>query len=150
MAHYSLKPIHADLRPSRWLAGLLGGVCLGACLVLAMMPLPAWLVLPACLLSLLATLHVLARDALLRLPASIDALEVTVKSELRCKLRSGEWHMATALGSSTVTPWLTVLNLKLPGHRFACHVVLTPDRLDAEQFRRLRVWLKWGSRNLDG
>jgi len=145
MTHYSLKPLHVDLRLSRLLAALLGGVGLGACLVLALMPLPLWLVLPFCLAGVLATLHVMACDVLLRLPASIIALEVTAKGELRCATRAGEWHAATVLGSSTVTPWLTVLNLKLEDRRFARHVVLTPDRVAAEDFRRLRVWLKWGS-----
>ncbi|HQR60268.1 MAG TPA: hypothetical protein PLH03_02765 [Methylophilaceae bacterium] len=149
MGHYSLKPSHVGLRPSRLLAGLLGGVSLGACLVLVAMPLPPWLVLAFCLANVGATLHAMARDALLWLPTTIVALEVTAKSELRCMTRAGEWHMATVLGSSTVMPWLTVLNLKVPGHRFARHVVLTPDRVDADEFRRLRAWLKWARPQLD-
>jgi toxin CptA len=45
-------------------------------------------------------------------------------------------------------PWLTVLNLKLPGKRLVRHVILLPDALDENEFRRLRVWLRWGSQAL--
>jgi len=33
--------------------------------------------------------------------------------------------------------------LKPAGSRLAKHLVILPDAIDAEDFRRLRVWLKW-------
>jgi toxin CptA len=48
-------------------------------------------------------------------------------------------------GDSFVTPYLTVLNLKPEGARFAHALVILPDSLEAESFRRLRVRLKWGT-----
>jgi toxin CptA len=47
------------------------------------------------------------------------------------------------LGTTYVTPYLTVLNLRGHGERGARHVTLLPDSLHAEDFRKLRVWLRW-------
>jgi toxin CptA len=46
-------------------------------------------------------------------------------------------------GDSFVTDWLTILVLAQEGRRRARHVVITPDNVDAGDFRRLRVWLRW-------
>jgi toxin CptA len=112
------------------------------------LPVPIWLAGLLILTAMLATLHALALHALLLRPSSIVRIEVTASGEMRCMLRSGEMFAATVLSSSTVMPWLTVLNLKLPGKRLARHVILLPDALDANEFRRLRVWLRWGSQAL--
>lgn len=149
MTHYSLKPVRLSLRPSLPLAVLLGAVTLGATAVVVWMPIPAWLALAVCLVIVPTAFHAIRRDALLRPPAAITVLEVTSSGELRCQVGTGDWLSARILDSSTVMPWLTVLNLKLPGRFLACHVLVTPDRVDAEEFRRLRVWLKWGSREAE-
>jgi len=66
-------------------------------------------------------------------------------ADCRCEFQTlaGVWHEAVLLGSSFVAPHLTVLNLKPAGGRLAKHLVILPDAIDAEDFRRLRVWLKW-------
>jgi toxin CptA len=146
--NYSLKPIYVDLRASRTLASLLGVGCLGACAPVVILPLPVWLAWLVILTAVLATTHALALYALLLRPSSVVRIEVTVTGEMRCMMRSGEMVAATVLGSSTVMPWLTLLNLQLPGRRLARHVILLPHALDADEFRRLRVWLRWGSQAL--
>jgi toxin CptA len=47
------------------------------------------------------------------------------------------------LPDSLVTHYLAVLNLSVRGSRMARSIVLLPDAMDKEAFRRLRVWLKW-------
>jgi len=74
----------------------------------------------------------------------IIALRVNVKGELSIQQRDGSWQEAALLGTSFVTPWLTILNLRFSARRWPQHVVLTPDALPQDDFRRLRVWLKWG------
>ncbi len=142
--HYNVKPLHVSLRPSRLLAMLLGFATVGSIFLVMLLPLPLWLRLPLALMTICATLYPILRDALLRLPRSIMALEVSVSSQLRCMVRSGDWHEVQVLGSSYVTPWLTVLNLKVEGSRLVRHVVLLPDTAEEAMLRRLRVWLKWG------
>ena len=41
---------------------------------------------------------------------------------------------------------LCVLNLRMAGSLLARHVVIVSDNVDAEEFRRQRVLLRWGSR----
>ena len=48
----------------------------------------------------------------------------------------------SVLASSVVHPWLSVLHLKAPtGERH--NLVLWPDSLNPDDFRRLRVFLRW-------
>ena len=44
---------------------------------------------------------------------------------------------------SFVAPWLTVVHWRPLGARFARTVLVLPDMVDAESFRRLRVILRW-------
>jgi toxin CptA len=60
--------------------------------------------------------------------------------------RNGKQLNCQILRDSLVTPYLTVLNVLPQGARFACSVVILPDSMDAESFRQLRVWLKWGAK----
>lgn len=143
-----MKPIHADLRPSRMLAVLLGAAGVGACALVAILPVPLWGKLVVGVVVMLCTFYHIARDALLRMPWSITALEVSSKDGLRCLPRAGDWTDIEVRGDSFVTPWLTVLNLRLSERRFARHVILLPDSVDAEAYRWLRVWLRWGSQAL--
>ncbi len=144
--HYSVKPLAVALRPSRQLGVILWGAGLAALLIAAGLPLPPW---PRVLLVLLiaaATMHAMWRDVLLRSPRSIDALEVNAQGDLQCHVKNAGWIPAHVLGSSFVTPALVVLNLRLEGTRFARHVVMLPDAADADLWRQLRVWLRWGLR----
>jgi toxin CptA len=50
---------------------------------------------------------------------------------------------------SVVTPSLTVMvyhqkNATLMSRVFCARLIILPDALDAESYRQLRVWLRWG------
>lgn len=66
----------------------------------------------------------------------------------RCEieLRDGTQVQARVLGSTFVSPLLTVVNLRLESGRRRS-LVLAPDSADADDFRQLRVWLKHGLRD---
>jgi toxin CptA len=103
----------------------------------------------------------LRRYALLRSPDS--AMYIELSEEMICTLETRRGHrvVCTLLGSSFVAPYLTLLELKplkrqettkLPSHPdrlkrwggfFARSIVILPDAIDAEQFRQLRVLLRW-------
>ena len=55
-------------------------------------------------------------------------------------------RQARVLGTSYVSPRLSVINLRLDGRMFARHMLIVSDNADAECFRRLRVLLRWGYR----
>lgn len=50
--------------------------------------------------------------------------------------------MAELMPSAIVHPWLTVVRLKTDGGGM-CRLIATVDNLDREDFRRLRVFLRW-------
>ena len=145
MNHYSLKPIRLALQPSRQLACVLATAGAVACALVAAVPLPLWQQLALFALVAAATFYHLARDAWLRMPGSIVALEVTSEGTFRCQSRNGVWFEAKVRGDSFVTPRLTVLNLVEPGKWLARQAILLSDSGDADMFRSLRVWLRWGS-----
>lgn len=132
-----------SLGPSRLLLVLLAtmhGVAAGG---LWLVPGPLW---PKALLGLSLAASLVfhgARDAWRLLGRSAVALRL--RSDCKCEIgnRLGGWQEARLLGSSFVSPYLTVLNLRPEGRRFARHVVILPDAVDADAFRRLRVLLRW-------
>lgn len=143
MPHYSPKPLAIDLRPSRLLAAMLAAAGAGALALLLWMPLPAAVQGLLAVVLCVAVAHAILHDAWRWLPRSIVALQLAGDGSLRCQTQDGRWREAQVLGSSCVTAWLTVLNLRLSGRRFGCSTVLLPDSLDAEDYRQLRVWLRW-------
>lgn len=130
------------LRPSRSLAIV---VC-AAHAVAAVLVLPLqigaaakiglWTVVAASLVRALREALLMGADAIVG--ATIhDGAHATVS------LRSGTEVEARILGTTYVTPMLTALNLHIAGSRFARHVLLVPDNIDREDYRKLRVVLKW-------
>jgi toxin CptA len=103
----------------------------------------------------------LRRYALLRSPDSVMNIELSEDMICTLETRRGDRTIYTLLGSSFVAPYLTLLELKPlkrqesikpPSHSgrpkrwrgfFGCSIVILPDALDAEQFRKLRVLLRW-------
>lgn len=88
------------------------------------------------------------RVALLATPDAVVAMEITEDACLAVKTRRGDWCACRLSGSSYVSPWLTILVLAEDNRRGARYVVITPDNVDAEDFRRLRVWLRWAAQRV--
>lgn len=145
MKHYNLKPIRLTLQPSRQLALILAAAGIAACAAVLSLPLSGWQRLGVIVPIAAATLYHVLRDALLRMPRSVVAIEVGAQGEFRCQARNGDWQGAAVQGDSFVTTWLTVLNLRVEGERRRRHALLLSDSADTEMLRRLRVWLRWGS-----
>ena len=104
----------------------------------------------ALIAAVLASLaHALRRYALLRSPRSILALEVHDREKAAILTREGDWRDARILCTSCVTPSLTVLDLAVEGTRFAKHVLLVRDNVDPEDFRKIRVVLRWARQKRD-
>lgn len=129
--------------PSRQLVFLLAAMHAFAAAMLWLAPLPFWLA--AALMPLLAgsAWFYLGRDGLRNFSGSLIGLRLHADRRCEFRLRSGDWQEAEVLGGSFVAPYLTVLNLRPADSRLARHLVILPDAVDSEDFRRLRVWLKW-------
>ncbi len=83
------------------------------------------------------------QSALLRTPDAVTGLEITSDDKFSIQTRRGRWIECEVLGSTYVTSFLTILNLKRMDSGRTTHAVILPDSLDAEDFRKLRVWLRW-------
>lgn len=138
MRYHSAMPhpsLTLTIRPSRWYARAALGLHLlagGA----------VWL----------ADLHWVARLAALAAIGTSLAMSMRPRAgvDLRCQSdghlavrRGDDWVPAGLLPDSTVLSWLAVLRYRLPGARGTDALVVLPDSLPADDFRHLRVWLRW-------
>ncbi|MGZ8230308.1 MAG: protein YgfX [Burkholderiales bacterium] len=135
--------VRATLRPSYLLGAVLALVhVVAAAIVLTLeLSLPGAAGLNLAIAGSL--LRAVFRDALLISKSSVRAIEVRDRTAAAVQRRDGVWREGRVLGTTYVTPALTVLNLKLPNERSRRHVLILPDSLDPEEFRALRVLLRW-------
>lgn len=136
-------PISIELHSSRSLAWLLGAAHGSMLILLASMPLPWWVIVIASALIITSAFLTISRQALRRGKQSVTALQFSDRETLRARTGDGKWHGGRLKGSSMVGPGLAVLNLRLDGGGTR-NVVITTDGIDSNDFRQLRVWLRWG------
>lgn len=141
----SVAPFTIALKPSPRLAWLLALAHFMGCVIVVILDVPLWVAIPLVSGLIAHGAGQVLRVALLRAGDSVVELKAGHPGDLPFRTRNGEWHDAQLLGSSYVSPQLTVLNLKLTGARGVRHAVIAADAVDPEEFRRLRVWLRWGS-----
>ena len=131
------------LRPSRLLASafIAAHVAAGA----LVFPLQIDIRVQAFLWALVAASlsHALARHALLRTRNALVSGLIRDAGNATVTLRDGTELAMEILGTTYVTPMLTVLNLRAQDEHFARHVLFAPDNIDREDYRKLRVVLKW-------
>ncbi len=134
-----------ELRPSRRLACALATAHLASGTLVVLSGLEAWLAAAACAVLALSACHHVRRDALLLAARSVLALELRGEAECVTHARapgSARWKVC---GSTYAARWLVVLALAAPVGRARRHVVLLPDGMSADAYRRLVVWLRWSA-----
>ena len=135
--------VRIALGPSRILAAVLSLAHALALAVILIVTMPVWAKLLVGSVIAASCIWSICHAALLRTAHAIIELVIGEGGRVSCRNRTGTWREAQTLGSSFVTPWLTVLNLRLEGSWLARHVVILPDSVDADAFRRVRVLLRW-------
>jgi toxin CptA len=138
-----VKPSLLNLKPSFYLAYLLGLVSLIACGIVSILSLPLWMRAIAILLIALVSSFYIARDALLILPAAWCAVYLNQKQQIMVQSVDGKKHPARVLPSTIVFPFVTILNFKVPNCFWVQTMIILPDRVDVDIFRRWRVFLIW-------
>jgi toxin CptA len=135
--------VRASIRPSRLLTALvlLSHVTAGALVILLQVGIEWKTAMAAAIVASLA--GSLWRYAFLRAGGSIVEVRVDHREGGAVRMRTGGWRGADILGTSCVTPILTAINLRVEGSRTPRHVLLVRDNVDAEDFRRIRVLLRW-------
>lgn len=136
-----------NLQPSAYLATALiatHGIAMAALLSLA---LPFWAHGLLILLLLTSLLYYLKRNAWLSAPSSVIAVLLNA-DKIELIQRGGTQIVGGLSPYSLISPLMTVLNVSPQNSHRAYSIVVLPDSLDAEDFRQLRVCLKWGHRHL--
>ncbi|MBS0298779.1 MAG: hypothetical protein JSR32_02410 [Proteobacteria bacterium] len=135
------------LRPSYYLTVLLGLAHCAAGAVLWPLALPLGVKAVIVILLVISLIYYLRKDALLT--ASDAAMALTLTDEMTCILtmRSGQAIACRISDNTFVAPYLTVINLQPTEKFFLRSVTILPDSIDAEEFRRLRIWLRWKWKN---
>ena len=90
-----------------------------------------------------AALHALHAAALHRGQRGVRAVLVCRDGAIEVQNAAGEWRTGSLRAGSFVAPWLTIVRWRPHAARFDATIVLLPDMLPAEDFRRVRVLLRW-------
>jgi hypothetical protein len=103
----------------------------------------------------ISTIYAVLYHGLLLLPWSCVALNINTKNQLQLICKDGRSLTVAMHTNSVATPYLTVINchvidiskikiLILVQRFFTLHLVILPDAINAKDYRKLRVWLRWG------
>ncbi|MBK9605533.1 MAG: hypothetical protein IPO58_03565 [Betaproteobacteria bacterium] len=142
--------MHVALAPSRLLTGWLIGLH-----AISLVPL-WWADLPAPAPSVLAVAIVAHgawsawRAGRLRSPHSITRIELGADAGCTLIARNGVRFDGAVSGSTVILGFLVVLAVNADGGRATRRAIVVRDMLAVDDFRRLRVALKWGGAQAPG
>jgi toxin CptA len=111
--------------------------------LLWLVPIPALGKAALTLAIAISLVYLLARDALLHAAQAIVALEFDDGGSVFFQTRGGRRVECELLGSSYVSPSLTIVSMRPRDRARTRQVVLVEDNVEARDFRRLRTWLRW-------
>ncbi len=131
------------LRPSPVLALLFLLLCGISLVSIWMLALPGSWLLALTALSLNWVGYCLLLYASLSMGHSCIAFRMEGETEIRLMLRNGKHLPGRISQDSIVTPCLVILNVVLIEQRGRRSLLVMPDTIGKESFRRLRIALKW-------
>lgn len=133
-----------QLRPSKQLAVILiVAHCCAAILLFLTLSVSFNVQLIGLLFLIISLYFYLKHDALLSFAHSVVSLSFSDTVDCTLETVSGQAVECSVLGSTFVSAYLTVLILQSKQWRFTRSVVILPDAIGKEEFRRLRVMLRW-------
>lgn len=115
----------------------------GAITIVLVVSMPLWLKLIAVTALVINLGFEMWRNALMRDADAVVAIGIAADNALSIQTRRGDWVDCTVRGDTYVASFLVVLNLRRLDNERRKIVVILPDAIDAEDFRKLRVWLRW-------
>ncbi len=125
------------IRPSRLQRLALVGVAMLAVAAIALADLPPAGIIAAAIFTAFVTWQAWRRPA-------VVALRLNGDGSLELRDAGQDWQPASLLPHSSVTPWLCVLAYR--SQEKTRSLALYPDSLHPDDFRHLRVWLRWQAR----
>ena len=135
--------LRIGLRSSRLLAAILALAHGAAIAAVSVLDIPFAVKAVAAAGLAVNWLILVRKQAWLQTPDAATAIEISSDNMLSVQTRDGAWSECEVLGTTYVTPYLTVLNLRPADGRAVRRIVILPDSAHPEDFRKLRVWLRW-------
>jgi toxin CptA len=132
-----------SVAPSVLIAFAISAVHVPAAAILWVLPLPVVVQAVLTMACAISLIFFMARDAALHAPGSIIGLELKESGDIACQTRNGDWVDCELLGSTFVSPQMTIINVRPRRWPRSRTVILVPDNVDPRDFRRLRIWLRW-------
>lgn len=123
------------VQPSRWLKRATWVLSALAEVALLLADMPLWLQVLGLAPLLLVTFRGRGQGAL--------HLQCQMDGRLSLLQAGQDWQPVFLLPGSIVNPWLTTIRYRSETGKQGGTLVLLPDSLAEDDFRRLRVWLKW-------
>lgn len=144
MSETTIRPLYIQLRPSKLLGCGLSLMTAMSVVMVLLLPL-IWAAQMAFITMLLLwAVTVIRQRVFFRHTDVIAALEVDAYGHVYGTTVNRDKHSMTIRPDTVVTAFCVVLRYDLP-NQSGLSLVLLPDMLDAQAFRRLRVWLRWGN-----
>ena len=140
---YSEAAFAAALAPSRLAAAGLAVLCMATLAVIAITPAPLAPRILAATWVACGALEALHAIAFHRGGRGTRAIAVRADGEIEIRSGAGALRTGQVRDGSFVAPWLTIIRWRPHGARFDRTVLILPDMLPADDFRRLRVLLRW-------
>jgi hypothetical protein len=144
----TIPAISVVLKPSQLILGCYVGISMLSVIALMLTRISSVLQCVLIFVVIIATIFTVLQDVLLRLPWSWHQIEVSSHGLLKLTMKNGEIFNVELKPTSINHPWLTVLQFQRVGTGIGARntAMLTPWQVtDLSQYRKLRVWLKWGS-----
>lgn len=139
-----MSELTVQLKPSRQFTVLLCSAHFTVACILWMIDGAAFLKLIGIVVLTISLYLYLWHHALLRSPKSIISLQLSEDgSTCTAQTRSNRYFVFTIKSDTFVAPYLTVLSLQSSYSFFSRCMVIFPDGIDKDTFRKLRVWLRW-------
>jgi hypothetical protein len=136
--------LRIELRSSGYIATVVIATHVAAIATILPLDLPIAAKVVLAVLIVVSMAHAIWHNALLWSRGAFTALELRETGEVTVQTGDGEWHDARILGTSYASPTLSAINLRMADARLARHILVVADNCDPEQFRLLRVYLRWG------
>ena len=141
MTNQFALPVLIFIKPSPWLAGGIVAVHLGAALALCTADLHSLIKSMVMLMVTASLAQALLARVLQKHPDAPVQLVLTADAEWWLTCVSGQTLSVQLISGAFVHPLFTVLSFQGEGRRYT--VILTPDVVEADMFRRLRVRVRF-------
>jgi membrane-bound toxin of toxin-antitoxin system len=148
-----MKPpprLRLEPRPSRIACALIPSACVAMATLIFMLPLPIWIAVASLAAVAGVAAHGFWRCTGRGLPA---LLHVGADRRITASGRDGRSCDGTILDESYVGAHLTIIVWRpdrSPLWEPSRSILILPDMLPSDDFRRLRIWLRYGRAAVDG